>query len=55
MADVRAMICSGQVFFKSAEVAKEWQEKHPNSLILPVHDYFEMYRQVFEQLWATIK
>jgi len=50
MADVRAAICSGQVFFKSLEVAKEWQEEHPNSLILPVSDYFEMYKQVHEQL-----
>jgi alkylmercury lyase len=55
MADVRAAICSGQVFFKSAEVAKEWQEKHPNSLVLPVNDYFEMYKQVHEQMWASFK
>jgi alkylmercury lyase len=53
MADVRAAICSGQVFFKSEEVAKELQEEHPNSLILPVSDYFEMYKHVHEQLWAS--
>lgn len=51
MADVRAFICSGQVFFKSAEVAKEWQEGHPNSLILPVKEFFEVYKEVDHQMW----
>lgn len=54
MADVRAAICSGQVFFKSAEVGKEWQEEHPNSVILPVNDFFEMYKHVHEQMWASV-
>ena len=54
MADVRAAICSGQVFFKSAEVTKDWQRSRPNSLILPVGDYFELYKQVHEQMWASI-
>lgn len=54
MADVRAAICSGQVFFKSADVGEEWRLRHPNALILPVSDYFEMYKQVHEQMWASI-
>jgi alkylmercury lyase len=55
MADVRAAICSGQMFFKSAEVAKGWQEGRSNSLILPVSDYFEMYKLVHEKMWASIE
>ncbi len=55
MSDVRAFICSGQVFFKSVEVGKHWQEKHPNSLILPVRDYFELYKQVDQQMWRRVR
>ena len=54
MADVRAAICSGQVFFRSADVANEWLRAHPNALILPVGDYFELYKRVHEQMWASI-
>lgn len=53
MADIRQLVCSGQLFFKSAEAAKEWQKKHPDALILPVADAFSLYKQLTKQVWTV--
>lgn len=53
MADVRSLICSGQVFFKSAEMAKHWRLKHPNAVVLPVRECFAVYKQVHDLMWAS--
>ena len=53
IADVRQLVCSNQSFFKSAGVAKEWQKKHPDALILSVTDTFTLYKQITKQVWTV--
>lgn len=51
---LRQLFCSGQLFFKSAEVAKQWRQKHPElpvAAILPVRSAFELYKQLGKELW----
>lgn len=51
---LRQLFCSGQLFFKSAEVAEQWRQKHPEvpvAAILPVREAFELYKQLGKELW----
>lgn len=51
---LRQLFCSGQLFFKSTEVAEQWQQKHPEvpvAAILPVSEAFELYKQLGKELW----
>jgi alkylmercury lyase len=52
ISEVRAAVCKAQNFYRSAEVAEPWLEQHPDGLLLPVKDAFELYRRAAESVWA---
>lgn len=48
--DVRALLCSGNKFFKSAKVAEQYQQEHPEALIIPVTEGYKMFVDVARRL-----
>ena len=54
LADVRTDTCDHGHFFSSLAATTAWAEAHPDGHIYPVHEAFQLDRQVIEQLrWAA--
>ena len=51
ISDVRAAVCKAQNFYQSVEAAAPWHEEHPDGLLLPVKEVFELYRRAAEAVW----
>lgn len=52
VSEVRQAVCEQQHFFKSVEAAAPWHAEHPEGLLLPVADMFELYRRAVVQVWG---
>ncbi len=52
VSEVRQAVCAAQNFFRSAEAASQWHAEHPETLLLPVADMFQLYRRAVVQLWG---
>ena len=52
VSEVRRAVCAAQNFFRSAEAASQWQAQHPEALLLPVTDMFQLHRRVVGQVWG---
>jgi alkylmercury lyase len=52
ISEVRRAACAAQHFFRSADAASQWQAEHPEALLLPVTDMFQLYRRVVGQVWG---
>jgi len=52
VSEVRQAVCAAQSFFRSAEAASRWHAKHPQALLLPVADMFQLYRRAVLQVWG---
>ena len=40
--DIRSTVCNHGVFYASVESALHWQERHPNGVVLPVEEFFNI-------------
>ena len=52
ISEVRRAACAAQHFFRSADAASQWQAEHPEALLLPVTDMFQLYRRVVREVWG---
>lgn len=52
ISEVRQAVCAAQNFFRSPEAASQWHAEHPEALLLPVADMFELYRRAVVQVWG---
>jgi alkylmercury lyase len=52
VSEVRAAVCKAQNFYRTADAAASWREQHPDGLLLPVKDVFELYRRAVHSIWA---
>lgn len=53
IAEVRQAVCAPTNFYRSAEAAAPWQAEHPEALLLPVVDTFELYRRAAAHVWGA--
>jgi len=54
VSEVRQAVCTEQHFFRSAEAAAQWHAQHPEGLLLPVAEMFELYRRAVVQVWPEV-
>lgn len=40
--DVRSTVCNHGLFYASVDSALHWQERHPNGVVLPVEEFFNI-------------
>lgn len=50
ISQVREAVCFNSHYFRSAEAAASWQAQHPDGLVLPVAEAFEVLRRAWGEL-----
>lgn len=54
ISEVRRAVCQAQNFYRSHDAAATWQAEHPDSLLLPVGEVFELYRRAWDRVFAGL-
>lgn len=54
MSQVRQAVCARSHYFRSAKAAAPWQVEHPDALVLPVAEAFEVLRAAIIQAWGDL-
>ncbi|HZC99853.1 MAG TPA: organomercurial lyase [Actinomycetes bacterium] len=52
VSQVRQAVCAAQNFLRSADAASQWHAEHPEALLLPVADMFELHRRAVVRVWG---
>ncbi len=54
LSQVRQAVCANSHYFRSAEAAAPWHAQHPDGLVLPVAEAFEVLRPAVLQAWGDL-